>query len=87
MVEGKDLVLCPFVSQLYSSKYQDVKFILSKHLFRFEEVLGKRSEGESSNLDMVSTPVEIRGITGIQMNTRYTKCHLLRKETHGQRTS
>lgn len=54
MVEGKDLVLCPFVSQLYSSKYQDMKFILSKHLFRFEEVLGKRSEGESYDLELVS---------------------------------
>lgn len=54
MVEGKDLVLCPFVSQLYSRKYQDVKCILSNHLFRFEEVLGKRSEGTSSNLEMAS---------------------------------
>lgn len=61
MVEGKDLVLCPFVSQLYSSKYQDVKFIRSKHLFRFQEVLGKRSEGKSSNLEMASDSWGNRG--------------------------
>lgn len=43
MVEGRDLVLWLFVSQSYSSKCQDVKPVLGKHLLRSEEVLGRKS--------------------------------------------
>lgn len=50
MVEGRGLVSWLSVSQSYSSKCQDVKAVLRKHLFRFEEVF----RGESANLETVS---------------------------------
>ena len=57
MVEGRDLVLWLFVSQSYSSKCQDVKPVLGKHLLRSEEVLGRKS----TNLEMLSKTCENEG--------------------------
>lgn len=72
MVEARELILCPFVSQLYSSKCQDMKLVLSKHLFGSEEVLRERSEGKGANLEMVSHDC---GNKGHQRDSDKNKIH------------